>query len=99
MRRFESIFSTLHALLELVEELSHASDDFRQMWARHDVRAKTHDTIRFRHRRVGELTLSCDVFSVDNAPGQKLVVCQAEPGSDSERALSRLNAFAEPRAR
>ncbi|MFD0735658.1 helix-turn-helix transcriptional regulator [Planotetraspora mira] len=80
------------ALLELVEELSRASEDFRRMWARHDVRTKTPDAIRFRYPDVGELSLSYQALSIDGAPGQKLVVFQAEPGSPSERALAGLRA-------
>jgi hypothetical protein len=82
------------AFLELVEELSQGSAEFRRMWARHDVRAKTNDSIRFRHRVVGDLTLSYQAFTINSAPGQELFAFQAEPGSPSEHALSLLRSLA-----
>jgi hypothetical protein len=39
---------------------------------------------------VGELTLHYESFTVNSAPGQQLVVYQADPGSPSEEALSLL---------
>jgi hypothetical protein len=80
------------ALLDLVEELSRGSEDFRRMRARHDVRAKTTAAIRVYHHDVGEMALLCQALSVDGAPGQKIIVFQAEPGSPSEHALARLGA-------
>jgi hypothetical protein len=78
------------SLIELVEELSLASEDFRRLWARHDVRARTRAFIRLHHRDVGDLTLHFEVFFIDSAPGLRIFVCQAEPGSSSEDALAML---------
>jgi transcriptional regulator with XRE-family HTH domain len=78
------------SLLRLVKELSDASEDFRRIWARHDVQAKTNPSLRFRHRDVGAMTLHYQVFDITSDPGQKLVVGQAAPGSPSERALAKL---------
>jgi transcriptional regulator with XRE-family HTH domain len=83
-------------LLELVEELLGESEDFRRMWARHDVGVIRSDIVRLRHPLVGELALWHESFSVDNAPGQRLFTLQAEPGSPSEEALAKLSA-ASPR--
>ncbi|GII32484.1 transcriptional regulator [Planotetraspora mira] len=80
------------ALLELVEELSRESEDFRRMWANHDVWTDTNNAIHLYHRDVGSLSLHYQTFTVDSAPSQKLVVFQAEPGSPSEQALARLGA-------
>ncbi|MFI9535081.1 helix-turn-helix transcriptional regulator [Nocardia fusca] len=80
-------------LTELVGELSLKSEDFRQLWARHDVRTKTAGTKRFHHEMVGELTLSFESFTVNGVPGQTLIVYHAEPGSPSERALSLLGSL------
>jgi transcriptional regulator with XRE-family HTH domain len=77
-------------LIEVVGELSLKSADFRRLWARHDIRQKTRETKRFRHPVVGELTLEYESLTVNSAPGQQLVVYQAEPGSCSEHALSLL---------
>jgi transcriptional regulator with XRE-family HTH domain len=74
-------------ILELVEELSRGSEEFRRMWARHDVRAKTNEVIRLHHPVVGDLTLWQESFAINSVPGQILFVAQAEPGSQTERAL------------
>ncbi|WP_318836382.1 MmyB family transcriptional regulator [Actinomadura rudentiformis] len=48
---------------------------------------------------VGELTLHYESLTVNSAPGQQLVVYQAEPGSASEEALSLLGSLtADPAA-
>jgi len=77
-------------LTDLVGELSLKSADFARLWARHDVRGKTTESKRLRHPVVGELTLSYEALTVNSAPGQQLVVYQAEPGSPSEQALALL---------
>ncbi|MFF1610590.1 helix-turn-helix transcriptional regulator [Amycolatopsis sp. NPDC058278] len=81
-------------LIDTVGELSVKSADFRRLWARHDIRQKTHETKRFRHRLVGELELSYEALTVNSAPGQQLIVYQAEPGSPSEAALALLGSLA-----
>jgi transcriptional regulator with XRE-family HTH domain len=80
-------------LIETVGELSVKSEAFRGLWARHDIRQKTHETKRFHHRLVGDLSLSYEALTVNSAPGQQLVVYQAEPGSPSEAALSLLGSL------
>jgi transcriptional regulator with XRE-family HTH domain len=74
-------------LTSLVGELSLKSPEFRRLWARHDVRGKTHARKRFQHPLVGELTLHYESFTVNSAPNQQLLVYQAEPASPSEQAL------------
>ncbi|MET8010125.1 helix-turn-helix domain-containing protein [Streptomyces sp. NPDC005271] len=87
-------------LIDLVGELSLKSETFRRLWARHEIRQKTHETKRFRHPVVGELVLEYEALTVNSAPGQQLVVYQAESGSSSERALALLGSLtaAEPSA-
>ncbi|MGQ4599130.1 MmyB family transcriptional regulator [Nocardia sp. R6R-6] len=80
-------------LTELVGELSLKSEEFRQLWARHDVRAKTAGDKEFRNPMVGDLTLSFETFSVNGAPGQMLIAYHAEPGSPSERSLALLGSL------
>ena len=80
-------------LIETVGELSVKSPEFRRLWARHDIRQKTHETKRFRHRLVGDLTLHYESLTVNSAPGQQLVVYQADPGSPSEEALALLGSL------
>ncbi|MEU6829370.1 helix-turn-helix transcriptional regulator [Nocardia beijingensis] len=80
-------------LTELVGELSLKSEEFRQLWARHDVRVKTAGVKEFRNPMVGDLTLSYETFSVNGAPGQMLIAYHAEPGSSSERSLALLGSL------
>ncbi len=81
-------------LIELVGELSLKSEAFRRLWSRHDIRQKRRETKRFRHPVVGELTLDYESLTINSAPGQQLVVYQAEPGSPSDHALSLLGSLA-----
>ncbi|GAA4574873.1 helix-turn-helix domain-containing protein [Planotetraspora kaengkrachanensis] len=81
-------------LYEMVEQLSLGSDDFRRLWARHDVQDRTHGTIRIHRDDVGDLVLTFEIFAVCSASGQLLIVLQSEPGSPSERALARLGGLA-----
>ncbi|PYC72369.1 transcriptional regulator [Streptomyces tateyamensis] len=76
-------------LTALVEELSVKSAEFRQLWARHDVRQKSWGSKRFQHPSVGPLELSYEVL--DCTADQVLVVYTAEAGSSSEQALSLLS--------
>jgi transcriptional regulator with XRE-family HTH domain len=81
-------------LTELVGELSLKSEKFRSLWARHDVREKTHGLKRYVHPQVGELELRYESFAVAGNPGQMLVVYHAEPGSPTEQALALLSSIA-----
>ncbi|KQY29047.1 hypothetical protein ASD42_26495 [Nocardia sp. Root136] len=74
------------------------SEDFRRLWAKHEVRAKTAGQKRFTHPLVGELALSYETFTVNGAPGQTLVVYHAEPGSDAEQSLVLLAGLSVDRA-
>jgi transcriptional regulator with XRE-family HTH domain len=75
---------------ELVEELSRESEEFRRLWDRHDVEARTRAPVRFHHHEVGDVFTSMEVLTIDSTPGQKIIVFQAEPGSPSEAALALL---------
>jgi transcriptional regulator with XRE-family HTH domain len=81
-------------LTDLVGELSLKSERFRSLWARHDVREKTHGTKRFVNPQVGELTLRYETFAVSGSSGQVLAVYHAEPGSPTEQALALLSSLA-----
>jgi transcriptional regulator with XRE-family HTH domain len=78
------------ALTDLVGELSLKNERFRSLWARHDVREKTHGLKRFMHPQVGEFELSYESFAVNGGDGQQLVVYHAEPDSPSARTLALL---------
>lgn len=81
-------------LHELLARLSRGSAQFRQLWDQQHVRGKTRDPKTFQHHHVGELTLLTQTFDVRGAPGQQLVVYQAEPESPSAQALNLLGTLA-----
>jgi transcriptional regulator with XRE-family HTH domain len=78
-------------IAQLVGELSLASEQFRRLWARHDVRTLSGGTARMRHPRVGMLELRREKLPIGGSDGQLLVIYHAEPGSESARALARLD--------
>jgi transcriptional regulator with XRE-family HTH domain len=79
-------------LTELVAELSSASEHFRNLWQRHDVRQKVGGVSRFLHPVVGELELRHEKFLVTGRDSQILIMYHADPGSPSQAALRRLAA-------
>ena len=85
-------------LTELVDELSAASEHFRCLWERQDVRQKAGGISRFLHPVVGELELLHEKFLVTGRDGQILVMYHAKPGSPSQAALRRLGTASPPPA-
>jgi transcriptional regulator with XRE-family HTH domain len=80
--------------IQLVGELSLASDTFRRLWARHDVRAREGAPIRMSHPQVGELLLRREKLDIGGTDGQLLVIYHAEAGSDTARRLALLGSIA-----
>ncbi|MET9848221.1 helix-turn-helix domain-containing protein [Streptomyces ossamyceticus] len=74
-------------LSALVGELSVKSEEFRRLWATHDVKEKSHGVKRMRHPLVGDLTLSFESFPLPDDHEQTLITYHAEPGSPSAEAL------------
>ncbi|WP_338686104.1 helix-turn-helix transcriptional regulator [Streptomyces acidiscabies] len=74
-------------LSALVGELSVKSEEFRRLWAAHDVKQKKNGVKRLNHPLVGELTLSFEGFSLGADPEQTLVTYHAEPDSPSAEGL------------
>jgi transcriptional regulator with XRE-family HTH domain len=82
------------AVRALVAEMHEASADFRLLWARHNVRGKTHEAKAFHHRDVGDLLLDYTALDIRSAPGQQLVVYQAPAGTPSSDKLRLLGTLA-----
>ncbi|WP_199444539.1 helix-turn-helix transcriptional regulator [Umezawaea beigongshangensis] len=82
-------------IAEVVAELSAASPEFVELWARHDVKPKTQESKHLRHPHVGDLHILFSAFGVNGAPHQQLVVYQAEPASPTAEAFERLRARAD----
>ncbi|MCX5190618.1 helix-turn-helix domain-containing protein [Streptomyces sp. NBC_00268] len=82
------------ALIDLVGELSTRSDTFRELWARHDVRAHGRGTKRFQHPVVGALELRYDLLHLAAEPGLTMITYTAEPGTTSHDNLSLLASWA-----
>jgi transcriptional regulator with XRE-family HTH domain len=80
-------------LAALVGELSVRSQDFRRLWAAHEVRSKGYAVMRMNHPLVGELTLLNEIFPLTDDPDQMLVTYHAEPDSDSATALRLLTSW------
>jgi transcriptional regulator with XRE-family HTH domain len=74
-------------LSALVGELSVKSEEFRRLWATHDVKEKSYGVKNLRHPLVGELTLNYESFRLTDDSEQSLITYHAEPGSPSAEAL------------
>jgi len=77
-------------LADLVGELSVRSEEFRRLWARHDVEIIGVQGRVFNHPLVGAFGLHIERLTIAGTDGQTLIVHHADPGSPSERALQRL---------
>ncbi|WP_035844937.1 helix-turn-helix transcriptional regulator [Kitasatospora azatica] len=74
-------------LASLIGELAMGSERFRRLWARADVRARTHGRKAYRHPLVGLLELHQENFALPDESGMELLVLSATPGSPAEDGL------------
>ncbi|MEU4037102.1 helix-turn-helix domain-containing protein [Streptomyces collinus] len=74
-------------LSALVGELSVKSEEFRRLWATHDVKEKSHGVKRLHHPLVGDLSLRFETFRVAGDTDQALITYHAEPQSASAESL------------
>ena len=79
--------------IELVGELSLASDRFRKLWARHDVRVREGASVTLDHPQVGDLILNREKLAIGGSAGQLLVVYHADRGTTSADKLSLLSSY------
>jgi transcriptional regulator with XRE-family HTH domain len=84
--------------IELTGELSLASERFRQLWARHEVRGQRGTPIRIAHPQVGEMTLNRERLAISGTEGLMLVVYHPDAGSSDADKLALLASAALPTA-
>jgi transcriptional regulator with XRE-family HTH domain len=77
-------------LSDLVGQLATRSDDFRRMWAKHDVRHHQSGLKRLHHPEVGDLELIFEAVSFPADPGLAISTYAAQPGSPSADVLTML---------
>ncbi|MFJ2398200.1 helix-turn-helix transcriptional regulator [Streptomyces sp. NPDC087843] len=77
-------------LAELVGDLSIRSEDFRRLWARHDVRARTSGTAHLLHPQIGPVSLNFQKLEITGTDRQIVVIYHVPPGSDAAERLSLL---------
>ncbi|SDW65529.1 Helix-turn-helix domain-containing protein [Amycolatopsis xylanica] len=74
-------------LASLIGELAMGSERFRRLWARAEVRARTHGRKVYRHPLVGLLELHQENFALPDESGLELLVLSAATGSAAEDGL------------
>ncbi|MFC5184139.1 helix-turn-helix domain-containing protein [Actinomadura harenae] len=77
-------------LTGLVGELSAESAEFRGLWARHDVKEKSHGTRRIGHPVAGDLVLAFESFWLADDSDQCLTTFHAPPDTPDADALALL---------
>lgn len=81
-------------LTDLIGELSTRSEEFRQWWAKHDVRFHRTGVKKLHHPIVGNLDLNFESMEFPSDPGLVLIVYTAEPGTPSADGLTMLASWA-----
>ncbi|MEU1009615.1 helix-turn-helix transcriptional regulator [Streptomyces sp. NPDC005890] len=81
-------------LCALVGELSVRSEDFRRLWADHEVRECAYGVKKVRHPVAGLLTLPYETLTPPTDPGQTIVAYTPEPGSETAERLALLGSWA-----
>ncbi|MFF9086860.1 helix-turn-helix transcriptional regulator [Streptomyces sp. NPDC014991] len=74
-------------LSALVGELSVKSEEFRRLWATHDVKEKSHGVKLLHHPLMGDLALQFESFRLPDDSEQSMLIYHAEPASPSAEAL------------
>lgn len=76
-----------------VDLLLPQSEEFREVWARHEVGVRPREVKRYVHPDVGLLEVSCQIM-LDPVSAHSLLVYTAVPGSESHEKLQLLQAVA-----
>ena len=83
----------IRRILSRPEALHCNFEEFRQAWARHDVKPVVSRSVRLVHPSVGELTLHLSKLAVEGTEGQMLVLHHAEPGTTDAQRLALLGSL------
>jgi transcriptional regulator with XRE-family HTH domain len=87
------------SLTGLIGELCTRSEEFRALWAAHDVRLHRTGRKHFRHPAVGLLDLMFEAMALEADEGLTLTAYTAEPGTLSHDGLRLLASWAATRKR
>jgi transcriptional regulator with XRE-family HTH domain len=82
------------ALTDLVGELATRSEEFRTLWAAHNVRLHHTGTKNFHHPVIGDLSLPFEAMPLPADPGLTLTAFSAEPGTAAHDGLTLLASWA-----
>ncbi|MFI6419149.1 transcriptional regulator [Streptomyces sp. NPDC050842] len=77
------------ACVRLVERLRGASEEFAELWARHEVGVRRHSRMRVVHPVIGPVDLDCQVLLTPEGE-QRLVIHTPPPGTDAGERLALL---------
>ncbi|MFI7663168.1 helix-turn-helix transcriptional regulator [Micromonospora parva] len=78
------------AVTGLIERLRAASDDFRRLWAEHEVAVRRADRKTFLHPRVGRITMDCETLVTPDLGQQLLVLTPADAEAREKLELLRV---------
>ncbi|MEU1883967.1 helix-turn-helix transcriptional regulator [Micromonospora rifamycinica] len=74
----------------LIDRLRAASDDFRRLWAEHEVAVRRADRKTFLHPRVGRVTMDCETLVTPDLGQQLLVLTPADAEARERLELLRV---------
>ncbi|TDW21836.1 helix-turn-helix transcriptional regulator [Kribbella kalugense] len=83
-------------LINIVGTLSTQSDEFRILWANHDVFRYRSGAKLLTHSIVGDLEFGYESFELSTDPGLVMLVYTVEPGSPTAEAMSILGSWTAP---
>lgn len=86
------------ALIEVIGTLSTQSEEFRALWASHDVFRYRSGAKLLTHAEVGDLEFGYESFELSTDPGLVMLVYTVEPGSPTAEAMRILNSWTAPAA-
>jgi transcriptional regulator with XRE-family HTH domain len=84
------------SLIKLVGQLSTQSEEFRQLWASHNVLNYRAGAKRYRHRIVGDVEFGYESFPVASDPTLTMLVYTVEPNSPTADAIALLASWTIP---